>query len=90
MRQLIDCRLVICLLHLNDLAKATSSHIVVCPVFISHLSSSLSSPILSPLLKPCIPVRADDAVVQTCAVDEPHGVLSICSRVVPEALCKDN
>lgn len=40
MRQLIDCRLMICLLHLNNLAKATSSHIVVCPVLISHLGHS--------------------------------------------------
>lgn len=55
-----------------------------------YLSSSLSSPVLSALLKPCIPVRADDAVVQPRAVDKPHGVLSICPRVVPEALCKDN
>lgn len=37
MRQLIDCRLLICLLHLYNLAKTASSHIVVCPVFISHL-----------------------------------------------------
>lgn len=55
-----------------------------------YLSPSLSSPILPPLLEPCVPVRADDAVVQPGAVDKPHGVLSICSRVVPEALCKDN
>lgn len=53
-----------------------------------YLSSSLSSPILPALLEACVPVRTDDAVIQPCAVDKAHGVLSICPRVVPEALCK--
>lgn len=53
-----------------------------------YLSSSLSSPILPALLEACIPIRADDAVVQPRAVDKAHGVLGVCPRVVPEALCK--
>lgn len=36
---------MICLLHLNDLAKATSSHIVVCPVLISYLEYSSNTDI---------------------------------------------
>lgn len=55
-----------------------------------YLSSSLSPPILPALLEAGVPIRADDAVVQPRAVDEPHGVLGVCPRVVPGALCKDN
>lgn len=82
MRQLIDCRLLICLLHLYNLAKTASSHIVVCPVFISHLSTSLSSSILPSLLESCIPVCPNNAVIEPRAIDKSHCVFSICSRVI--------
>lgn len=50
MRQLIDGRLMIRLLHLNDLAKASSAHIVVCPVLVSHLDTAVTQ-----TLVPCTP-----------------------------------
>lgn len=39
MRHLVDHSLLIRLLHLDDLAKATSPHVIIRPVLISHLGA---------------------------------------------------
>lgn len=69
-------------LFLCQLAIAASPSIVVLPILISNLTPRPSTSILPALLKACIPVCANDPVIQTGSVYVPHSVLSICSRVV--------
>lgn len=67
---------------LGQLPVAASGRVVVLPVLVSHLSSRFAAAVLPPLLEAGVPVRPDDAVVQPRAVDEAHGVLGPCARVV--------
>jgi len=60
-------------------ARASHKNKLVDP----HLSSRFAAAVLPPLLEAGVPVRPDDAVVQPRAVDEAHGVLGPCARVVP-------
>lgn len=62
---------------LDNLAVASPSAVIVCPVLVSYLAATLAPSVLPPLQKASIPVSAHDAVVQASPVDVPHAHLSI-------------
>lgn len=48
----------------------------------AYLTPGSSTSILPALLKACIPVCADEPVIQTSPVYVPHGILCVRSRIV--------
>ena len=47
-----------------------------------HLSSRFAAAVLPSLFEAGVPVRPNDPVVQTCAINEAHGIFCTCACVV--------
>lgn len=45
----------------------------------AYLAPRSTTAILPALLKACVPVRANDPVIQTSSIYVPHGIFCICS-----------
>lgn len=59
-----------------------SSRIVVCSVFVSHLSARLPPTVLSSLNESRVPVHPYDAVVQPGAIYVSHRILGVFTQIV--------
>jgi hypothetical protein len=66
----------------HSFSIATASRVIICSVFIAHLSSALSSAILPSLDESRIPVDSNDSIVQACAVDVAHRCFRVLASVV--------
>lgn len=69
---------------LSDFTKSTSPIVIIRSVLVSHLTAWFTPAILSAVLEACVPVRPDDSVVQPCAVNVPHTVLSVWPIVISD------